>query len=258
MSPRKGFWKERLWVIALCLITLISAACGNAGSKTERALQYADALQAAVDAFEQARLETSTRLEETSSKVNAAVVQASVAPPAELDRGTTTAPEAEPARAKLTGLADIWASEWQAVHAKFTTLEDTFSVVGQRSYDYFAELDAITEGIGNPGIKAAEAEKNRQLKEAWTAAYVQASDDLGKLRGLVLVGDDFEVVLTLEQMRITLHEDIRQLEVVSAQAQDLLHQLEQLTIEGRHLTGGQPQPTPGSPLAPEAPGEKGT
>ena len=83
-----------------------------------------------------------------------------------------------------------------------------------------------------------EETKNKELSERWTKAFEQASADIGELRKLIVIGDDFEKVLRLAALRGTLEEDIKQLQEISSQAQTLLVQVEQLTVAGRELTSG--------------------
>lgn len=235
---------------ALLLALSASVGCGSP-SETEQALEYANALLKAVEAFEAARHDTSQQINQTTNRITDMAATAksnmldatsdqkgntvvqSTQTPKEGDAAGSTTPVIE-----LSGLAKAWEEEWRTVHTHFDELEAKFSEVGEKSVAYFGQLEAIKEGISDANLKMEEETKNKELSERWTKAFQQASADIGELRKLIIIGDDFEKVLRLAALRGTLEEDIKQLQEISSQAQTLLVQVEQLTVAGRELTSG--------------------
>jgi type II secretory pathway pseudopilin PulG len=236
-------------IVIVILLFGMTASC-RSQSETEEALQYANALLRAVEAFELARHDTSQQIGETTNRITGMAVNAQSEaqsttsetesiltdqpnPSTEDQTAQTPGPVVE-----LSGLAKAWEEEWQTVHNQFDELEAKFSDVGKRSVAYFDQLNKIKEGIADADLKLAEEQKNKELLTRWTTAFEQASADIAGIKKQILIGDDFEKVLRLAAMRGTLEEDIKQLQEISHQAQTLLIQVEQLTIAGRELTSG--------------------
>lgn len=248
-----------LMVLAQFVIVLATGAVKITwASQTEDKLTNVYEREDAIEAFEQARTAALVQFEETAAKLSPVVEQAR----AEENSQREDAPQEEandasgsrPVMVELSEFVPLWESEWEAARAQFETLEVTFSGADKQTQDYFADLDALAEEIHDPAIRLAQAETNRQLKRAWTAAYAQAAQDFATLQTLVQAGDDTRHVLMMERMRGTSTVDIEPLQAMLSQAQELLVQLEQLTHAGRQLTSEQQIPEP----RPERSREQGT
>lgn len=221
-------------------------------SQTEKHLQYASMLRDAVDAFESSRNDASNQIamvadqiSEVTENINGAGLNDNRE---EAARGNATEVSSsnaisEDKENKLTiefeELAIMWETEWVEVHSKFDSLSKRFVAIGAAADDYFKQLNSITESIVDSEIKFLEQEKNRQLYDEWNAAYKQAAADLEALEILIDRGDDFEKILQLAALRVTISEDIVQVQEISVEAQSLLAQLGQLTVEGHKLIRGQ-------------------
>lgn len=248
---RKHIIKQRfsaVWqTVTLIILLLIGIGCSQSSlTKTEEALEYADALLQAVEAFESARGKTAAHINESTTDVTTMTrkMESNASLPENIDKKpiSTTIP----ITIELPDIAKTWEERWIIVHSQYDTLETTFSEVGTRSITYFEHLETITAEITDDDLRTAEESKNHVLKSNWTTAYEQASADIAELRGLIVKGDDFERILRLAAMRASLEEDILQLQAISEQAQVLLIDLEQLTVEGRRLTSGIMQSIPTS------------
>ena len=143
-------------VFALLLMLSMSAGCGSP-SETEEALEYANALLKAVEAFEAARHDTSQQINQTTNRITGMAADAkNNMLGAVSDKKENTGTQSTPTPAEdnagnntqvieLSGLAKAWEEEWRTVHNHFETLEAKFSEVGEKSVAYFGQLEAIKE-----------------------------------------------------------------------------------------------------------------
>ena len=143
-------------VFALLLMLSMSAGCGSP-SETEEALEYANALLKAVEAFEAARHDTSQQINQTKNRITGMSADAkNNMLGAVSDKKENTGTQSTPTPAEdnagnntqvieLSGLAKAWEEEWRTVHNHFETLEAKFSEVGEKSVAYFGQLEAIKE-----------------------------------------------------------------------------------------------------------------
>lgn len=245
-------------VLALLMLVAASIACNAlvptatpTPSQTEQNMVYANALRNAVDSFEASRNEASSQIAEISAKVaeatrnRSAVQTTKEAVDDQKSNDTVIAATKTPTDSQIDSTVDLtmqlsimWEAEWLGVHTKFKTLSERFNSIGVAADNYFQQLDDITESITDPQIKTLEQEKNRQLREKWDTVHQQAAADLAALGNLINRGDDFEKVIQLYVLRASVGEGIVQLQEISTEAQRLLKQMEQLTVEGRKLITG--------------------
>ncbi|PID41620.1 MAG: hypothetical protein CSB48_13880 [Proteobacteria bacterium] len=198
------------------LVTFIFVGItGCYDSKTEKAFNYADDLQLAIERFEQSRTDTSREVNEITEEV--------------IKKLAEETPD-------LRWVAKSWESEWRDVQGKYDKLVGDFSMVATSSRSYFNQLEQLANEIKNSTIKAPEQEKNARLKTSWTETFNQASKDIEKLSTLIKDGNDFHKVLIGASLREKLVQNIDDLKNISKRAQILLHDLEKLTIEGKKLT----------------------
>jgi len=248
--------QNQLPLFALLMLVVANIACGAVTfgptptpaptptpSRTEQHMTYANTLRSAIDSFEASRNDVSAQIAFVSNKISEMSGENTNQQSETQTNGDQNDANVNNSESNSTdegaSLAIMWENEWVKVHTKFNDLSQRFQTIKTAAGNYFQELDKITETITNAEIKALEQEKNRQLKEEWNTAYEQAASDLGALDGLINEGDDFEKRLQLALLRAELSDSIVQLQEVSIEAQNLLTELGQLTIEGRKLVPGQ-------------------
>ncbi|MFQ5538867.1 MAG: hypothetical protein ACE5FB_00575, partial [Candidatus Binatia bacterium] len=160
--------------IALLLGVVFSLIQGCNGSMTDHAFGIVDVLQDAIEAFEASRTEADRKISSTSSST--------------LEKMQQPDPD-------VRLIASDWEREWDAVKDQIGDLEQDLGRVERVAQAYFEELDALAQGIMNPGTKREELRKNRELWTSWHDAYRAALRDIEQIRQLLQEGDDFHRVL---------------------------------------------------------------
>lgn len=188
---------------------------GGAVTYTASAITIVEALSRTISAFEASRVEASATIASTTQSVKEML--------------DTSEPD-------LKGASEAWESTWKNVHPFITQLEADFDEVSISSGDYFKLLNELEGKIANPQFQEAEKRRNEQLRAAWDEAYNEAVDDIKNLKQLVSDGDDLQLMLIAGVIRARLEQNIGVVDSISRRAQDLLNDLQQLTIEGRKLT----------------------
>lgn len=207
--------KLKSFLAILILGILIVGSLSNCNqSVTKKALNYGDNLKDAIEKFEGTRQDFAEEVAES------------------VDNTSEKLSEENP---DLPEVATDWESQWNSIQRKFQTLEDEFSDVGKKSEEYFNQLEELSSGINDESIKSSELRKNKELKNKWTEAYIEASDNIQKIRDVLIEGNDFHRVLVASSIRQKIEENIIELQSISARAKTLMAELEKFTIEGKKL-----------------------
>jgi hypothetical protein len=91
--------------------------------------------------------------------------------------------------------------------------------------------------ISDNTFRASEKRKNDALKRNWTTQFNNAKSTLDNLRSLVVEGDDFYYMILGASLREEIQVHIDELMGISDEANSLLANLENLTREGKRITG---------------------
>lgn len=205
---------KKLVTIAILGIAIVGGFSNCQRSMTKKALNYGDNLKDAIENFEETRQEFSQQVAES------------------VDNTSEKLSEKNP---DLPEVATDWENQWNNIQRKFRTLEEEFSDVGQKSEDYFNQLAELSAGIKDESIKNSELRKNKELKNKWTEAYVDASNNIQKIREVLIEGNDFHRVLVASSIRQKIEANIMELQSISTRAKTLMTELEKFTIEGKKL-----------------------
>jgi len=187
----------------------------NLTEETEKAIEYADSLQDAIEEFEDSRTEINKEINQSTA---------------------TTMTDLE--MIKNSSLKDVvkqWAIRWDTVKEKFDDLNDYFLEVIQSSDQYFDKLFEIANKIQNEELRNGEIESNTKLKNDWIKVLKETKINIDKLKVLIQEGDDFYRVLLGASIREKLTENIGELNNISLKAEKLLSELQNLTEEGKKL-----------------------
>lgn len=203
--------KKTTSILLLILLVTITS-CQK--SLTKKSLSYGDNLKSAIENFEGARHEFAQNVTESVENTSANLSKEN---------------------SELLEVAIDWEEKWNDIQNRFQKLEKEFSVVGQVSEQYFNQLHELSAGINDRKIKASEIQKNEALKNEWTVAFVKASNDIQKIRDVLIEGNDFHRVLVASSIRQKIETNIIELESISIRANNILNELEKFTIEGKKL-----------------------
>lgn len=198
--------------ISALIVAALLFSCGQ--SLTEKSLEYGDNLKQAIEKFENDRQQFA---EEVSNAVE------------------TTSEDLKEENPDLPKVATDWEEEWNNIQSEFSDLEESFSLVGNSSQAYFDQLEELSAGINDEKIKNSELNKNRELKDKWTKAYLDASENIQKIREVLKEGNDFHRVLVASSIRQKIEANIHELNLISQRAKTLMIELEKFTIEGKKL-----------------------
>ncbi|MBN2893119.1 MAG: hypothetical protein JXL97_14715 [Bacteroidales bacterium] len=205
---------KNLLTILILGILIVGSFSNCKRSVTKKALTYGDNLKDAIENFENTRQDFAKEVTES------------------VDNTSEDLSEENP---DLPKVATDWESQWNSIQRRFKTLEEEFSDVGTKSEEYFTQLEELSSGITDEKIKSSELRKNKELKEKWTEAYIEATENIQKIRDVLREGNDFHRVLVASSIRQKIAENIIELQSISARAKTLMTELEQFTIEGKKL-----------------------
>lgn len=205
---------RRLFIVAILGIAIVGGLTNCESSMTKKALNYGDNLKDAIENFEETRKDISNQVVKS------------------VDNTSNKLSEENP---DLPEVAIDWESQWQSIQRKFETMQEEFSDVGNKSEDYFQQLEELSSGIEDETIKHAELQKNKELKNNWTKEYVEASNKIQELREILIEGNDFQRVLIASSIRQKIESNISELKSISKRAKSLMRELEKFTIEGKKL-----------------------
>ena len=117
-------------------------------------------------------------------------------------------------------------------------MKKDFERVGTSSNDFFAKLDELSNNINKESLRNEELAKNRELKIKWDQSYKEASVSIDKVTQVLEAGNDFHMVLVASSIRQKLEQNVAELDLIAAQAKELLGDLEAFTQAGRELVEG--------------------
>lgn len=200
------------WLFTMFLmLTLVFSGCLQ--SQTRKTVQYADALEKAINDFEEKRSETHSKVKETAEKA------------------TENLKNGDPIRK----VAEDFEWGWKDVSQQIEDLEKKLSTVARASREYFEEMERIAAAIKDESMRDTEMARNQALKESWSKAFIKASQDIRGLERVRTKGHDFENLLRLSTLRKKVQENIGLLADISKEAESLLVRLEALVEEGKAL-----------------------
>ena len=81
-------------------------------------------------------------------------------------------------------------------------------------------------------------EKNAVLRQKWDKSYQEAKVSIEKVTQVLEAGNDFHMVLVASSIRQKLEQNVGELNLIAAQAKELLSDLEAFTMAGRELVDG--------------------
>lgn len=195
----------------------LAAGCFST-TKTDKSIQYGDALQDTINNYEQSRSEAISQLNKVTQRTQEVL--------------RTEKPD-------LREVSRRWEEGWDNIQSKIKALEEEFSEVGKRSSAYFDKLEKIAADIKDSTTRDFENSRNVALKRSWTEAFYTASQDIHSLRSLSAKSQDFHLLLIGHALRGDLQVSIGQFESISSRTRGLLEQLQALTQEGRKLVEGE-------------------
>ena len=113
-----------------------------------------------------------------------------------------------------------------------------FEKVGTTSEAYFAKLDELVNNINKESLRNTELAKNDVLRQKWDKSYQEAAVSIEKVTQVLEAGNDFHMVLVASSIRQKLEQNVGELNLIAAQAKELLGDLEAFTMAGRELVEG--------------------
>ena len=214
MPRRNRFY---LFVIGF-ILTISLAACSP--TQLSLALTAANTFLKAINTYEESRVSASKQIEQSTQKIG------------------STVNEINADGIELEGAAKVSEEEWIKIHNNVDDLESAFNAIAPKSNEYFDVLRRNTNLINNPNIKSKEEQRVRETRQAWQKQLGEAEGHLERLEQPLKDLDDLYRVMINITIISKVDENIDGLEDVSSQAQNVLKDLEGLTIEGRKLTSG--------------------
>lgn len=196
-------------------IFLVFPACKWQNTKT--ALKHGERLKSSIDSFEKNRQKLSAKL--VSSLEDAQK---------DLTQENPDLPE----------VSKDFEKEWTDIQSRYGNLKKDFERVGTSSSDFFAKLDELSNNINKESLRDQELAKNKELKVKWDKSYQEASVSIDKVTQVLEAGNDFHMVLVASSIRQKLEQNVAELDVIAAQAKELLGDLEAFTQAGRELVEG--------------------
>jgi hypothetical protein len=187
----------------------------NLSTETDKAIEFADSLQEAIEEFEDSRVQ-----------INNEINQSTFLTMSDLEKISDSS---------LKKVVKNWAIRWDKVKNKFDTLNEYFGNVVHNSDGYFMQLFEIANKIHNQNLRQNELNHNDNLKRDWLQVLKQTKLNLTKLEDLMREGDDFHRVLLGASIREKLTENIDELKNISQKAEELLLEIEKLTQESKKL-----------------------
>ena len=208
--------KQMILVIVILLIILgiIGIYENHYNTNTYNAIEYGDNLKNAVNNFTKSQNKFNDKIKKVVNNTND-----------ELKKGDVD----------IIKVANDWESEWKDIMDKYESLQKDFKDVGNKSLEYFKELDKLANNIKNEDIKKSEIKKNLILKEKWTKNYENTSKVFDEINELLKDGNDFHNVLIASSIRQKINLNIEELKNIAFRAQDILERLNKFTEEGKKL-----------------------
>ena len=117
-------------------------------------------------------------------------------------------------------------------------MKKDFEKVGESSEAYFVQLNELSGNISNEKLRDEELAKNEVLRQKWDKTFQEASVNIDKVTTVLNEGNDFHMVLVASSIRQKLEQNVGELNLIAAQAKELLSDLEAFTMAGRELVDG--------------------
>jgi hypothetical protein len=200
--------------VLLLIIMPLALRIAGGGSVAKEAMAYSDELKTSIEDFEKSRVDFSKEVTQTLTSTNAQLSQSS--------------PD-------LPQIAIDWEENWKRVTGEFKTIETDFINVGKASEEYFKKLDEQSNGLKDSSLRESELKKNQELKDRWVKNYQNAAELIGRLRGVLTEGSDFQRILIAASMRQKIESNLVELQSIANRALSLLQELERFSVEGKRL-----------------------
>jgi len=205
---------KRILFLALPILMALPA-CKWQNTKT--ALRHGEKLKSSIESFEKNRQKLSAKLVSSLEEAQQDL--------------TAENPD-------LPEVSKDFEKEWTSIQSRYGNLKKDFDRVGTSSSDFFAKLDELSNNINKESLRNQELAKNQELKVKWDKSYQEASVSIDKVTQVLEAGNDFHMVLVASSIRQKLEQNVAELDVIAAQAKELLGDLEAFTQAGRELVEG--------------------
>ena len=205
--------KNSFLLIAAMLLLLPACKWKN----TKNALRHGEKLKSSIDSFEKNRQKLSAKLVTSLEDAQKEL--------------TAESPN-------LPKVSKDFEKEWTSIQSRYSDLKSDFDRVGTSSTDFFAKLDELSGSINKESLRNQELAKNKELRNKWDKSYQEASVSIDKVTQVLEAGNDFHMVLVASSIRQKLEQNVEELNVIAAQAKELLGDLEAFTQAGRELVEG--------------------
>ena len=205
--------KNSFLLIAAVLLFLPACKWKN----TKNALKHGEKLKSSIDSFEKNRQKLSAKLVSSLEDAQQEL--------------TAESPD-------LPKVSKDFEKEWTSIQSRYSDLKSDFERVGTSSTDFFAKLDELSGSINKESLRNEELAKNQELRIKWDKSYQEASVSIDKVTQVLEAGNDFHMVLVASSIRQKLEQNVAELDVIAAQAKELLGDLEAFTVAGRELVEG--------------------
>ena len=205
---------KNIFLLLLVAIVLLPACKKNT---TKNAMKHGERLKASINSFEDNRQKLSVKL--VSS----------------LETAEQKLTEEDP---DLPKVSKDFEKEWNSIQKRYKGFKSDFEKVGTTSKDYFAKLDELVNNINKESLRNTELAKNEVLRQKWDKSYQEAAVSIEKVTQVLEAGNDFHMVLVASSIRQKLEQNVGELNLIAAQAKELLSDLEAFTMAGRELVEG--------------------
>ncbi len=202
-------------LLFLFAAVLILPACQT--KTTKNAMKHGERLKASINDFEENRQALSVKL--VSSLETAE------------EKLTAENPD-------LPKVSKDFEKEWTGIQKRYKGFKSDFEKVGTTSEAYFAKLDELVNNINKESLRNQELAKNDVLRQKWDKSYQEAAVSIEKVTQVLEAGNDFHMVLVASSIRQKLEQNVGELNLIAAQAKELLSDLEAFTMAGRELVEG--------------------
>ncbi len=202
-------------LLLIVAVLLLFPACK--WKNTKNALKHGEKLKSSIDSFEKNRQKLSAKLVTSLEDAQKEL--------------TAESPD-------LPKVSKDFEKEWTSIQSRYSDLKSDFERVGTSSTDFFAKLDELSGSINKESLRNEELAKNKELRIKWDKSYQEASVSIDKVTQVLEAGNDFHMVLVASSIRQKLEQNVAELDVIAAQAKELLGDLEAFTVAGRELVEG--------------------
>lgn len=203
------------FLLLLLTVALIFPACQS--KTTKNAMKHGERLKASINDFEENRQKLSVKL--VSS----------------LETAEQKLTEENP---DLPKVSKDFEKQWTDIQKRYKGFKKDFDRVGSTSEEYFAKLDELVNNINKESLRNQELAKNDVLRQKWDTSYQEAKVSIEKVTQVLEAGNDFHMVLVASSIRQKLEQNVGELNLIAAQAKELLSDLEAFTMAGRELVEG--------------------